>query len=97
MLLGVPAPAAQCGGGGEADVAPELDVPELQGSFTGYALPYLSRTLVAVVLLPSYQCFSSALVSSFASRSCFGFMLFFFTFSSLGVHFQLKFVIAHEW
>ncbi|MQM14980.1 hypothetical protein Taro_047915 [Colocasia esculenta] len=52
LLLGVPAPAAQCGGGSEADVAPELIVSELQGSLTGYALPYLSRTLVLLLFSP---------------------------------------------
>eukprot|EP00268_Persea_americana_P004908 TRINITY_DN11614_c0_g1_i7.p1 TRINITY_DN11614_c0_g1~~TRINITY_DN11614_c0_g1_i7.p1 ORF type:complete len:110 (-),score=7.83 TRINITY_DN11614_c0_g1_i7:753-1082(-) len=35
----------------EADVVPELQLPELPRSYPGYPLPHLSRTLVLVQLI----------------------------------------------
>eukprot|EP00268_Persea_americana_P004907 TRINITY_DN11614_c0_g1_i1.p2 TRINITY_DN11614_c0_g1~~TRINITY_DN11614_c0_g1_i1.p2 ORF type:complete len:101 (-),score=7.62 TRINITY_DN11614_c0_g1_i1:1231-1533(-) len=40
----------------EADVVPELQLPELPRSYPGYPLPHLSRTLVLVQLIVS-SCF----------------------------------------
>ena len=43
----VAAAAAQRGGGGEADVAAEHSIPELQRSLSGYPLSHLSRALTS--------------------------------------------------
>lgn len=42
--------AAQCGGDGEDDVLLKRGFEELQGAFTGYTLPYLSRPLIKKIL-----------------------------------------------
>lgn len=48
--------AAQRGGRGEDDVMPEHSIKELQSTFTGYSLLYLSRPLVLAFSRSLFDC-----------------------------------------
>ncbi|RWW35560.1 hypothetical protein BHE74_00059499, partial [Ensete ventricosum] len=64
VLRRLPVPFAQRGGGGEADVASERDLPRRPGSLTGYPPPHLSRTLVLSLFCQCFQLSVSSFVSS---------------------------------